>query len=253
MYQRGHPTPIKTEAPRQTGPESRVTGKETPVPPEIRRWVPPSLIPQHGLSQEAKNDAIHRKVRGILNKLTPEKFQKLTDDLLKIDLNSPIVLKGVILLIFEKALDEPKYSSMYAQLCKRLSNEVQNFEYDDKKNSTFLSILLSVCHDKFNNRLSECNDFPNGFNHLQPVHLDEEERKYITKQKMLGNVKFIGELFKLGILHDAVLHKCIQELLSKNEKNAPKERCENMECLSQIIRTCGKMLDTEKVYKLQIS
>lgn len=145
---------------------------------------------------------------------------------------------------------------MYAQLCKRLSIEVQNFEYDEKEkpdgannNSIFLSTLLSVCQDKFNNRSSEAtqNGSANG---LQHELLDEEERKYILKQKMLGNVKFIGELFKLGILQDNIIHKCIQELLSKGVTS--KERCENMECLSQIIRTCGKILDTEKV-KLRIS
>lgn len=53
--------------------------------------------------------------------MTPEKFEKLTDSLLSLGLNTPPILKGVILLIFEKALEEPKYSSMYAQLCKKLS------------------------------------------------------------------------------------------------------------------------------------
>lgn len=153
-------------------------------------------------------------------------------------------------MIFQKALDELKYSSMYAQLCKRLSDEVQNFEYEDKSkkaDQTFLNILLSVCRDKFDNRLSDSNTTTqNGSNGRQNSPLyDEEERKYIVKQKMLGNVKFIGELFKLEILHESVLHKCIQELLSTT--GTQKDRCENMECLSQIIRTCGKILDTEKV------
>jgi len=35
--------------------------------------------------------------------------------------------------IFEKALDEPKYSSMYAQLCKRLAEQAPNFESSDDK------------------------------------------------------------------------------------------------------------------------
>ena len=35
--------------------------------------------------------------------------------------------------IFEKALDEPKYSSMYAQLCKRLAEQAPNFESPDAK------------------------------------------------------------------------------------------------------------------------
>lgn len=98
-----------------------------------------------------KNSLPFLQVRGILNKLTPEKFQKLSDDLLHLNLNSSKILNGVILLIFEKALDEPKYSSMYAQLCKRLSKEAPSFADKDEP-CTFLRLLLNVCRDKFQNR-----------------------------------------------------------------------------------------------------
>lgn len=52
----------KTEDPRQTGTESRATGRENQVPPASRRWVPPSLRPHHGLTEEARIDSIFRKV-----------------------------------------------------------------------------------------------------------------------------------------------------------------------------------------------
>lgn len=39
------------------------------------------------------------QIRGILNKLTPEKFEKLTLDILNAGLDSTTVLKGVILLV----------------------------------------------------------------------------------------------------------------------------------------------------------
>jgi translation initiation factor 4G len=35
----------------------------------------------------------------ILNKLTPEKFDKLSLELLNVGIDSPVVLKGVILLV----------------------------------------------------------------------------------------------------------------------------------------------------------
>ena len=69
------------------------------------------------------------QIRGVLNKITPEKFEKLIADILNIiGHGSNVVFKGVIVLIFEKALDEPKYSSMYAQLCKRLAEHAPNLE-----------------------------------------------------------------------------------------------------------------------------
>ena len=42
------------------------------------------------------------QIRGILNKITPEKFEKLTVDILNVGLDSTIVLKGVILLVSDQ-------------------------------------------------------------------------------------------------------------------------------------------------------
>lgn len=188
-----------------------------------------------------------------MNKLTPEKFQKLSDDLLSQNLNSPKVLNGVIHLIFEKALDEPKYSSMYAQLCKRLSKEAPNFETEPDNKCTFLRLLLSVCRDKFENR-SQFSEkiYAATVQTANDCEPDDEERKHVAKQKILGNVKFIGELFKLDMLSESVLHKMLERLLDKKSRSYPtlEDRCDDIECLSAIFRTCGKNLDTEKSKKL---
>uniref|UniRef100_A0A1B0A9G7 Eukaryotic translation initiation factor 4 gamma 2 n=1 Tax=Glossina pallidipes TaxID=7398 RepID=A0A1B0A9G7_GLOPL len=242
-------------APAAVTNSQQPTPAATPPPPAAGRWVPPSLRPQHALTQTEKNDAVFRKVRGILNKLTPEKFQELSDELLKLDLNSIVILNGVILLIFDKALDEPKYSSMYAQLCKRLSEEAPSFEKDPKSLCTFLRLLIAVCRNKFNDRLKR--DTAEGDSQFNKVHrpqaaaendADEDERRHLAKQRMLGNVKFIGELNKLDMLSNNVLHQCIIELLDKKKKRTAtkEELCEDMECLAQLLKTCGKNLDSEQ-------
>ena len=52
--------------------------------------------------------------------------------------------------VFEKALDEPKYSSMYAQLCLRLSEEAPNFDDPGKtgnsvsKSKEYFNILSGI-------------------------------------------------------------------------------------------------------------
>lgn len=71
----------------------------------------------------------------ILNKITPEKFHKLSKELLGVGLDSPGILKGVILLIFDKALEEPKYSCMYAKLCRIISEEAPNFETETRSSN----------------------------------------------------------------------------------------------------------------------
>ncbi|XP_037032809.1 eukaryotic translation initiation factor 4 gamma 2 isoform X2 [Bradysia coprophila] len=135
---------------------------------------------------------------------------------------------------------------MYAQLCKRLSVEAPILKQADNS-SEFLNLLLNVCRDRFLNRQSV-----NHYNHgLSTADAEDDEKLHIAKQKMLGNVKFIGELYKLDMLQDNILHKCIQQLLcDKDRSNTIKDRCEDMECLSQLIRTCGKDLDSEEGKKL---
>lgn len=45
---------------------------------------------------------LYRKIRSILNKLTPQKFQTLTQQIIDFDMDTAERLEGVIDLIFEK-------------------------------------------------------------------------------------------------------------------------------------------------------
>ena len=47
-----------------------------------------------------------------------------------------------------------------------------------------------------------------------PLTSEEEEQRNIAKHKMLGNIKFIGELGKLSLIHESILHKCIKTVSS---------------------------------------
>ncbi|XP_067655321.1 eukaryotic translation initiation factor 4 gamma 2-like isoform X2 [Haliotis asinina] len=63
---------------------------------------------------------------------------------------------------------------------------------------------------------------------------------------MLGNIKFIGELGKLQMLHEGILHKCIKQLLEKKRNTPIRDMAEDLECLCQIMRTVGPRLDSPK-------
>ena len=60
-----------------------------------------------------------REFRAILNKLTPEKFDRLFEQLLE-KITSADILKKSITTIFEKAVAEPTFCFLYAELCLRL-------------------------------------------------------------------------------------------------------------------------------------
>lgn len=134
---------------------------------------------------------------------------------------------------------------MYAQLCRRISKEGSTLEAEGDSRYTFEALLIRVCQDKFVNRSQYSERI---INSPTSEDIEEEERRYIAKQKILGNVKFIGELFKLEMLNAGTLHKMLEQLLDKKSRSYPTldDRCEDMECLSQIFRTCGRQLDTDK-------
>merc|ERR1740122_47667 len=215
-----------------------------------QRWIPTSArrdeLPQE--KEQIQNDAVFRRVRGILNKITPEKFEKLIADILNIiGHGSPTIFKGVILLIFEKALDEPKYSSMYAQLCKRLNENAPNLEPPDSKITTFKRLLLSKCKDEFENRAAVSAAYEKRGGDLS---IEEEEARFLAKRKMLGNIKFIGELGKLEMLHDSILHRCCEQLLVGRRKQSIVDQTEDIECLAHLMKTCGRLLDSAKAKML---
>uniref|UniRef100_A0A3Q2EDN1 Eukaryotic translation initiation factor 4 gamma 2 n=1 Tax=Cyprinodon variegatus TaxID=28743 RepID=A0A3Q2EDN1_CYPVA len=224
--------------------------------PGVQRWIPSRSTRRdaNSSSDKGQNDAIFRKVRGILNKLTPEKFDKLCLELLNVGLDSKLVLKGVVLLIVDKALEEPKYSQLYAQLCLRLAEEAPNFEGpsvesqgNHKLNTTFRRLLISKLQDEFENRAKNVDLFDK---HDNPLTSEEEEQRAIAKIKMLGNIKFIGELGKLNLIHESILHKCIKTLLEKKKRVQLKDMGEDLECLCQIMKTVGPKIDHEKAKSL---
>uniref|UniRef100_A0A3Q2CMU5 Eukaryotic translation initiation factor 4 gamma 2 n=1 Tax=Cyprinodon variegatus TaxID=28743 RepID=A0A3Q2CMU5_CYPVA len=222
----------------------------------VQRWVPSRSTRRDANSSNEKerHDAIFRKVRGILNKLTPEKFDKLCLELLNVGVDSKLVLKGIILLIVDKALEEPKYSSLYAQLCLRLAEDAPNFDgpsseiqTSQKQSTTFRRLLISKLQDEFENRTRNVEIYDK---HDNPLTSEEEEQRAIAKIKMLGNIKFIGELGKLDLIHESILHKCIKTLLEKKKRVQLKDMGEDLECLCQIMRTVGPRLDHEKAKSL---
>ncbi|VVC30529.1 Hypothetical protein CINCED_3A005143 [Cinara cedri] len=134
---------------------------------------------------------------------------------------------------------------MYAQLCKRLSDEASNFLIDQDPN-TFRELLLKRCKVEFDNRSKATAEFDN--DNGTTLSPEDEERRQVAKRKMLGNIRFIGELGKLEIVAEQILHLCIQQLFPR--KSNVKDAAEDLECLCQIMKTCGRILDTEKAKPL---
>jgi translation initiation factor 4G len=66
-----------------------------------------------------------KKVKSILNKMTKEKFDRLSQQMIELPILSFAMLEAMIQHIYDKAVDEPLFGDMYADLCVRLSQTVQ--------------------------------------------------------------------------------------------------------------------------------
>jgi translation initiation factor 4G len=57
---------------------------------------------------------------------------------------------------------------------------------------------------------------------------------------MLGNIQFIGHLFRQRMLTENIMHQCVKKLL----ENDSSPRVEDLECLSKLLTTIGGQLET---------
>ncbi|KAG6813301.1 hypothetical protein H0H92_012456, partial [Tricholoma furcatifolium] len=74
---------------------------------------------------------VERKVKSLLNKLTMEKFDSISDQIIEWANKSENQADGntlmqVIALVFEKATDEATWSEMYARLCRKMMERISS-------------------------------------------------------------------------------------------------------------------------------
>ncbi|XP_046850821.1 eukaryotic translation initiation factor 4 gamma 3-like isoform X2 [Xenia sp. Carnegie-2017] len=210
------------------------------------RWLRPEEKEKE-LSEEEKTTAeLYRNVVAILNKLTPQKFKTLVEKIMALNIDSCERLEGVIDRIFEKAIGEPVFSVAYANMCRCLFTLKINDA--DGNVVSFRKLLLNRCQKEFEKekedeallekqKLEQLEGLSEEEQKAKKEELDEGLAK--NKRRMLGNIKFIGELFKLKLLTENIMHDCIFKLLRAGDE-------ESLESMCKLLFTIGKDLDSEK-------
>uniref|UniRef100_A0AAQ4QSW2 Eukaryotic translation initiation factor 4 gamma, 1a n=1 Tax=Gasterosteus aculeatus aculeatus TaxID=481459 RepID=A0AAQ4QSW2_GASAC len=195
--------------------------------------------------EQAKTKELFKRLRSILNKLTPQKFQELMKQVTDLTIDTEERLKGTIDLIFEKAISEPNFSVAYANMCRCLLG--LKVPTSDKPGVfvNFRKLLLNRCQKEFEKDQDDDEIFERKQKELEAgeererLRVELQDSRDQARRRSLGNIKFIGELFKLKMLTEAIMHDCVVKLLKNHDE-------ESLECLCRLLSTIGKDLDFEK-------
>lgn len=222
-------------------------------------------------------EVVDGKVRALLNKLTMERFDSISDQIIAWANKSERETDGrtliqVIRLVFENTIDEAAYNDLYARLCRKMMEQINpNVQDDGVRNAEgrpvlgghlFRKYLLSRCKEEFervwaakdsiavagkakaskDQAEKEVNEEEEDSDEGIQLYSDEYYAAQKAKRQGLGLVKFIGELYKLQMLTERIMHECIKKLLSNVDN--PEE--EEIESLCKLLTTVGQALDTPK-------
>ncbi|EJD40409.1 hypothetical protein AURDEDRAFT_115891 [Auricularia subglabra TFB-10046 SS5] len=222
-------------------------------------------------------EVVERKVKALLNKLTMERFDSISDQIIEWANKSEKEKDGrtliqVIRLVFEKATDEATWSHMYARLCRKMMEQISDGVMDEgiknaegqpiKGGLLFRKYLLNRCQEDFERGWSvqaqtaaaakekaaddaakkKSNEASGAQGGDEELYSDEYYAAQKAKRRGLGLVRFIGELFKLQMLTERIMHECIKKLLSNVDNPGEEE----IESICKLLSTVGQALDTSK-------
>eukprot|EP01012_Entosiphon_sulcatum_P032848 TRINITY_DN4170_c0_g1_i1.p1 TRINITY_DN4170_c0_g1~~TRINITY_DN4170_c0_g1_i1.p1 ORF type:complete len:622 (-),score=80.75 TRINITY_DN4170_c0_g1_i1:295-2160(-) len=213
------------------------TEEKTPV---ASRTVSPALSPTKSLSEDTPLtsplsplglglDATVRKINGILNRITAEKFASLSQQLLEMVNQSDTCLMRALPLVFAKGCAEEKHGEIYAQLCKTLYNGAST-----SQRHTISSTLLQLGSRLLHN-----------VDDLVVALAGQEEQLFKLQLKRIGNIRFLGELFLEELLHLNSVLEIVTFLENKSFRNSDKaDAALHIELLCKFLSTVGERVDT---------
>lgn len=184
-------------------------------------------------AEENPDDKARRLVRSVLNKLTAEKYGSLFQQLVSscnVETEAQIAILAAE--IFEKATTQHHLVQLYADLCANLETEAPFAKRILQEKTSFKRILLEQCQASFERNLRAAKP-TSTVSCSEDSDLLEEHLK--QKERMLGNVKFIGELTKRRMLSPKIVFLCVEELLLQKTEASLETLCVLLESVCPVL------------------
>uniref|UniRef100_A0A0D9WQS2 C3H1-type domain-containing protein n=1 Tax=Leersia perrieri TaxID=77586 RepID=A0A0D9WQS2_9ORYZ len=158
-------------------------------------------------------DGVLKRVKGILSILTPEKFDHLKGQLIEPGITRADILKDVINLILEKAVAEPTFCPMYAQLCSYLNKNLKSFprEDPDGEENTFKRALSTKCLEIFE---STSNVRAEIYKLTGPdKEMERRDKEMLVKLQTLGNIRLVRALLTERLVTKKIVQHIVQAVM----------------------------------------
>uniref|UniRef100_A0A1I7YPS4 MIF4G domain-containing protein n=1 Tax=Steinernema glaseri TaxID=37863 RepID=A0A1I7YPS4_9BILA len=134
------------------------------------------------------------------------------------------VLPTLVDVIFYKALDEPMFSPVYSDLCKRQVDE----EMRQMQSVSFRDILLARCQKTFQFSGIEHKAKMKKLREEMKAHKDPKERARMQelidisekkfKDRTLGLIHFFAELYRNSLIGPIIISWCISDLFRRDRE-----------------------------------
>jgi hypothetical protein len=217
------------------------TSKRTclPIIHAENRWLRPQ-----GTANEV--ETVRRESQKIFNKISEDNYSKMVKLLKEQEMNDLEKMETVIQVVFQKAQLEPSFCSLYAKVCNEIGNNL-SVEAKRKDGSTFVvtfrQALLVRCQMEF-----EGKKLPEK-QREKSIEKEESAEDLMRQDKIismyLGMIKFVGELFLVGLLGESTIHRCFSMLLGQWKSDQPLNDLDllRLEHFLLLMSTVGSKID----------
>ena len=190
-------------------------------------------------ARQTDKELAFRKVKGILNKLTPENRSSLKMQMVDVmeqamkkvdDKERQEVLKEIVAIVYEEAVAVKDFTTVYADLCMDLSRHNVQALQVTTGSEPFRKALITTCQHEYTEAIKK-----------QEQDIPDEVEKGRLRKRALNNIHFVGELYKRQLLTEKIIHSVLKNLLLDN-KNLDDERLEKV---VKLLETVGRSLEKE--------
>jgi hypothetical protein len=194
------------------------------------------------------DDAVKKQVQSALNKLAETNYAEILQQLQSGMLLEDTAITHFVHIIFQKSLQEPKYSPMYAQLCYDMAKFEVNTQgstpsasppsmggeggpagsQQPRNRSKFRDAIVVRTQSEFQEEVD------------QGTVTDEDASKVARRKK--ANIKFVGQLFLRKVLSERIMFSVLNTVLRLDQEDYEPASIE-IEVLTELLGTIGERLD----------